>query len=197
MSAENTVSKKHDSWAKLSEECPNNAYDANDKQRNLSFKFLDDANEEKFERHIQEDKLKIPFKRRRPREDRSSSPNSPNSDSNGSCNERHHLRSEKRSRRNSCAETKHHKTETDTAILSRRQKQIDYGKNTEAYERYIQLVPRLERTRDHPKTPDKYGKYSRRAFDGLVKIWRKQLHFYDPPNAQGTNDDSNSDSDSD
>uniref|UniRef100_A0A1B0GG90 Histone RNA hairpin-binding protein RNA-binding domain-containing protein n=1 Tax=Glossina morsitans morsitans TaxID=37546 RepID=A0A1B0GG90_GLOMM len=197
MSAENTVSKKHDSWAKLSEECCNSAYDTNDKRRNLSFKFLDDANEEKFERHIQEDKLKISFKRRRPREDRSSSPSSPNS--NDSCNERHHpkVRAEKRSRRNSCVETKPHKTETDTAILSRRQKQIDYGKNTEAYERYIQLVPRLERTRDHPKTPDKYGKYSRRAFDGLVKIWRKQLHFYDPPNAKRTKDDSNSDSDSD
>lgn len=25
-----------------------------------------------------------------------------------------------------------------------------------------------------------HQKYSRRAFDGLVKIWRKQLHKFDP-----------------
>lgn len=33
---------------------------------------------------------------------------------------------------------------------------------------------------EHPWTPQKNFKYSRRAFDGLVKIWRKKLHCYDP-----------------
>lgn len=68
-----------------------------------------------------------------------------------------------------------------------------------AYERYVETVPRSERTRDHPRTPNKYGKYSRRAFDGLIKIWRKQLHYYDPPNDTKKNaskNDSTSDSDS-
>lgn len=87
-------------------------------------------------------------------------------------------------------------TEADPAILSRRQKQIDYGKNTAAYERYTEIVPMSDRTREHPRTPNKFGKYSRRAFDGLVKIWRKQLHFYDPPSAavsKACEDDSDSD----
>lgn len=45
------------------------------------------------------------------------------------------------------------------------------------------FLNRDKRTNDHPKTPNKHSKYSRRAFDGLVKIWRKQLHTFDPCNS--------------
>lgn len=40
-------------------------------------------------------------------------------------------------------------------------------------------------------------KYSRRAFDGLVKIWRKQLHKYDPASMECSSDDQQKSDDDD
>lgn len=45
------------------------------------------------------------------------------------------------------------------------------------------IFTREKRTKGHPQTPDMTRKYSRRGFDGLIKIWRKQLHIFDPNNS--------------
>lgn len=70
--------------------------------------------------------------------------------------------------------------ENNPIILARRQKQIDYGKNTIGYDNYVKSVPRNERQTSDPMTPNKYMKYSRRAWDGLIKQWRLRLHKFDP-----------------
>ncbi|EDX15868.1 GD15074 [Drosophila simulans] len=173
--------------------------------REMAFEFLDGVNEVKFERLVKEEKLKTPYKRRHSftppsnENSRSNSPNSSNSSANGDAAAPKGGNNQHSRNANKSGYSGPTRRETaDPAILSRRQKQIDYGKNTAAYERYVEMVPKAERTRDHPRTPNKHGKYSRRAFDGLVKIWRKSLHIYDPPTqARGTAKDSNSDSDSD
>jgi histone RNA hairpin-binding protein len=57
-------------------------------------------------------------------------------------------------------------------------KQIEYGKITREYSNYVQAVPRDERSDFHPRTPNMKRKYSRRAWDGLIKQWRLNLHIW-------------------
>jgi len=42
------------------------------------------------------------------------------------------------------------------------------------------LCLRHERKKRHPKTPPKNLKYTRRAWDGLIKNWRVKLYLWDP-----------------
>jgi len=75
--------------------------------------------------------------------------------------------------------------ETDAKRLTARQRQIDFGKNTVGYRIYTEKVPREERRRNDPWTPDKTVAVSKRCWDGVVRKWRRQLHEYDPASAEG------------
>ncbi|KAG5448846.1 hypothetical protein CSKR_103505 [Clonorchis sinensis] len=66
--------------------------------------------------------------------------------------------------------------------LLRRQKDIDMGKVTDRYAEYVLSVPKPERERYHPRTPNKFRKVSRRAWDGMIRKWRKHLHNFEDLN---------------
>ena len=42
------------------------------------------------------------------------------------------------------------------------------------------MVPKHRRTRTDPRTLDVGAAASKRAWDGIYKVWRRQLHAYDP-----------------
>jgi len=78
--------------------------------------------------------------------------------------------------------------EDDPHRLAQRQKQIDYGKKTVGYQRYISKIPIKERVGTgelpQPTTPRKHVKCSKRSWDGQVKKWRRELHQWDPTNPE-------------
>lgn len=68
--------------------------------------------------------------------------------------------------------------EEDTHRVAQRQKQIDYGKNTIAYDRFVAMRPREQRVRGDPMTPIAKQKCSKRSFAGQVTSWKKKVYDF-------------------
>lgn len=51
------------------------------------------------------------------------------------------------------------KFETDPVVLSRREKQLEYGRNTLAYDKYLEAFPKDKRPFGLPTTPNMTRKY--------------------------------------
>lgn len=47
---------------------------------------------------------------------------------------------------------------------------------------------RKQRRREHPTSPNKYRKCSRRCFDGQLRTWRRNLHQFDEDNENNKQD---------
>lgn len=67
---------------------------------------------------------------------------------------------------------------TNQNILDKRTRDIERAKEKPVYNRYLNEVPRKERTRDHPKTPNKFINYSRRSWDSQVRRWKRALYIW-------------------
>ncbi|XP_059610444.1 histone RNA hairpin-binding protein [Phlebotomus argentipes] len=161
-----------------------NSMDLSDDKRNIEIDFLDRENEKKFDKLVKEEKIKTPFKRRFSGESIQEG-GTEATESKRKKDTTHRVRSTSNSSgsTNNSGNTKMKREyESDPEILMRRQKQIDFGKNTIGYDNYINQVPKAERASTDPNTPQKRFKYSRRAWDGLIKQWRKQLHAWDTNN---------------
>ncbi|CAF0868993.1 unnamed protein product [Adineta steineri] len=75
--------------------------------------------------------------------------------------------------------------ESDPHTLRQRTKEIIKGKMSESYATYIAKYPnKKQRRREHPTSPNKYRKCSRRCFDGQLRTWRRNLHQFDENNTQ-------------
>ncbi|CAH1729496.1 unnamed protein product [Chironomus riparius] len=193
-------SDAHKSLNKTPTKVKTSSFEAHDEDaRFIEIEIFDAANQKKFDKLASDNKIKSPFKRRLENEvvekqpekkfkesnDKNGEPEDSDDDENNKKPLRKRFCSERSSESSSnCSSTNYIKQEleTDQATLERRQKQIDYGKNTIGYDNYMKEVPKYKRTRDHPKTPPKQLKYSRRAWEGLIKSWRKKLHAFDPNN---------------
>eukprot|EP00164_Ancoracysta_twista_P000628 GFYU01000833.1.p1 GENE.GFYU01000833.1~~GFYU01000833.1.p1 ORF type:complete len:304 (+),score=90.50 GFYU01000833.1:336-1247(+) len=81
------------------------------------------------------------------------------------------------------AKKKVKKVETNEDRLRQRAKQIEIGKSTVEYQRYVKDVQVDKRGREDPRTPDIHRVCSKRCFDGQLRKWRRDLHKWDPEDA--------------
>ena len=85
--------------------------------------------------------------------------------------------------------------ETDSRRIRYRQRQINCGKATDGYARYVIRVPLISRETDnpfHPVTPRLEKKCSKRQWDQELQRWRHALHKWDFSSTKGLPNSSSS-----
>lgn len=68
--------------------------------------------------------------------------------------------------------------------MKQRKRMIEKGKNTVGYDQYVKRVlksQRKPRSLCYPTTPDHTDDIPNKRWLGLVRVWRKSLHQFDPP----------------
>ena len=138
--------------------------DPDNSQNNLSrevleIEFNDSENEKKFDKLMTEKKVKSPFKRRLSNEKLGENAENKETQVEKKSKTDDGFISKKRFRTDSSGSSstgssfQTREIESDRGILERRQKQIDYGKNTQGYDNYTSQVPKWI-----PKKPQKSTK---------------------------------------
>mmetsp|Transcript_6611 Transcript_6611/g.11487 ORF Transcript_6611/g.11487 Transcript_6611/m.11487 type:complete len:356 (+) Transcript_6611:56-1123(+) len=74
------------------------------------------------------------------------------------------------------------KREFSKEFLAKRNKQIEFGKDSLSYQMYLLKRPVKERLPSDPRTPRLDQACSKRAWNGRVRRWRRDLHQFDPQN---------------
>lgn len=117
-----------------------------DRSRELEIKFTDSENEKKFDKLVSEKKIKSPFKRALSSDKLSDGFIPLESQVDKKQKLEDGQSPQKRFRKDSSesggSSNQTRERETDTAMLARRQKQIDFGKNTNGYDNYVAKIPR-------------------------------------------------------
>merc|ERR1712228_274195 len=76
--------------------------------------------------------------------------------------------------------------------ITQRMRQIDIGKATPEYMNYISMIPKTQRSAQHPRTPNPREKMPNKWWKKKMNDWRKTLHAFDVKEEDDNNENDKS-----